>query len=243
MIWGDGSTILNHGHLLYLVQSVYDPALYYSSAEMKARGYDDVDVLALVEKPHLYILGRCSAKEVEQLAYVDTRRECLDQLTHNLQTSKGVPVVDVMRFFHGDGPEQQFESGEQRGGHNGCISCSGDSRRYRDLVYCFRSRHLSLADRCRIVRAGPAGRMKRNGGIKPFKDMTVPELKVECAARGLDVDERLKRKELQQYLKDHLKGVQRVPALLINEQDKSLKDINLGTEIMLFTIIHCICYF
>ena len=65
--------------------------------------------------------------------------------------------------------------------------------------------------------------------------MTVLELKIECAERGLDVDKRLKRKELQQNLKDHLKGVQRVPALLINEQDKSLKDINLGTEIMLFT--------
>ena len=204
---------------------------------MKARGYDDMDVPTLVEKPHLYILGRCSAKEIEQLAYVDTRRECLDQLTNNLQTSKGVPVVDVMRFFHGDGPEQQFESGEQRGGNNGCISCSGDSHRYRDLVYCFRSHHLSLEDRCRIVWAGPAGRRKRNGAIKPFKDMTVPELKIECAARGLDVDERLKRKELQQNLKDHIKGVQRVPALLINEQDKSLKDINLGTEIMLFTVI------
>ena len=38
MIWGDGSTILNHGHLLYLVQSVYDPAFYNSSAEMKVRG-------------------------------------------------------------------------------------------------------------------------------------------------------------------------------------------------------------
>ena len=132
-----------------------------------------------------------------------------------------------MRFFHGDGPEQQFESGEQRRGNNGCISCSGDSHRYHDLVYCFRSHHLSLADRCRIVRAGPAGRRKRNGGIKPFIDMTVPELKIKCAARGLDVDERLKRKELQQNLKDHLKGVQRVPALLINEEDKSLKDINL----------------
>jgi len=73
-------------------------------------------------------------------------------------------------------------------------------------VYCFRSHHLSLADHCRIVWAGPAGR-KRNGGIKPFKDMTVPELKIECAARELDVDERLMRKELQQNLRDHIKGV------------------------------------
>ena len=122
MIWGDGSTILYYGYLLYLVPSVYDPAFYYSSVEMKARGYDDMDVPALVET-HLYILERCSAKKVEQLAYVDTRRECLDQLTNNLQTSncKGVPVVDVMRFFHGDGPEQQFESGEQRGGNNGFL--------------------------------------------------------------------------------------------------------------------------
>ena len=234
---GDGSTILNHGHLLYLVQSLYAPAFYYSSAEMKGTGYDDLDVPALVEKPHLYILGRCSAKEVEQLAYVDTRRECLDQLTNNRQMSEGIPVACVMHFFPGDGPEQQ------RGGNNGCISCSGDSCRYCDLVYCLRSHHLSLADCCRIVWAGPAGRRKHNGGIKPFKDMTVPELKIECAARGLDVEKRLKRKELQQNLKDHLRGVQRVPALLINEQDKNLKEINLGTEIMLFTIIHCISYF
>ena len=51
-----------------------------------------------------------------------------DQLSYNVQTSKGVPVVDVTHFFHGDGPEQQFESGEQRGGNNGCSGCSGDSR-------------------------------------------------------------------------------------------------------------------
>lgn len=82
---------------------------------MKARGYSDIDDPALAEKPQIYILGRCSAKEVEQLAYVDTRRECLDQLQNNLLTSKGVPVTDIIRFFHGDGPEQQFKNGEQRG--------------------------------------------------------------------------------------------------------------------------------
>lgn len=42
-------------------------------------------------------------------------------------------------------------------------------------------------------------------------------------------DERLK-KDLQQNLKKQLKGVQRVPALLINEQDKSTEEINLCTE-------------
>ena len=58
--------------------------------------------------------------------------------------------------------------------------------------------------------------------------MTVEELRNECVARGLK-DERLK-KNLQTSLKEHLKGVQRVPALLINEKDKNMHDINLGKE-------------
>ena len=72
---------------------------------MREKGHSDIDVPALVERPHIYILGRCTAKEV---AYVDTRRECLEQVQNNLTTRKGSPVHDVMLFFHGDGPEQQL---------------------------------------------------------------------------------------------------------------------------------------
>ena len=47
MIWGDNSTILNHGHILYFIQCLYDPAFLYSPEEMKAKGYGDVDVAQL----------------------------------------------------------------------------------------------------------------------------------------------------------------------------------------------------
>ena len=87
---------------------------------MKDRGYGVIDFPALVEKPNIYILGRCIGKEVEQLGYSQTRCQCLDELQNNLLTIKGCPVTDIMRFFHTNGPEQQFESGEQRGGNNGC---------------------------------------------------------------------------------------------------------------------------
>lgn len=236
MVWGDNSTILNHGHILYLVQCLYDPAFFYTPEEMKIRGYGDVDVPAIVERPHLYILGRCGSKEVEQLAYVETRQECLDSLPHQIETSDGVKVNDVMRFFHGDGPEQQFESGEQRGGNAGCSACSGDSRRYRDLTYSFRRPQLSLADRQRIVLAGPAGRAKRNGGIKPFKDMPVAELRNECRARGL-CDEGYK-KDLQITLKEHLGGIQRVPAMMINDQGRSIEDLHLGNYVINCPALH-----
>ncbi|KAL9978427.1 hypothetical protein ACROYT_G015941 [Oculina patagonica] len=199
---------------------------------MKTRGYGEVDVPSLVERPHLYILGRCGSKEAEQLAYVKTRQECLDGLSHKVETSEGVKVSDIMRFFHGDGPEQQFESGEQKGGNAGCSACSGDSRRYCNLTYSFRCPHLSLADRQRIVLAGPAGKAKRNGGIKPFKGMTVAQLKKECRERGLCGDGY--KKDLQATLKEHLVGVQRVPAMLINDQERSLENLHLDDEKKLF---------
>jgi len=54
MVRGDGSTILNHGNLLYLIQCVYDLAfLFYRAAEMKGRGYGVIDVPTQVEKLHI----------------------------------------------------------------------------------------------------------------------------------------------------------------------------------------------
>ena len=74
--------------------------------------------------------------------------------------------------------------------------------------------------------AGPAGRAKRNGGIKPFKNMPVAELGMECRARGLS-DEGYKKDPLV-VLKEHLGGIQRVPALLILDEARSMKDLHLG---------------
>ena len=158
MIWGDNSTLLNHGHLLLTVNSVYDEALYYTNEEMKAKGKGNIDVQSAVEKPHVYILGRCGSSEVEQLAYINTRRACLLSLDTKITTSNGVEITDVVRFFHGDGPQQEFEAGEQKGGNAGCVSCSGDARKYKDLAVSLSRPHLTLSDRLKIVLQGPAGK-------------------------------------------------------------------------------------
>ena len=86
MVWGDNSTLLNHGHLLLTVSAVYDEALYYTNDEMKERGQENIDVQSLVERPHLYILRRCASSEVEQLAYINTRKVCLQTLTVTVTT-------------------------------------------------------------------------------------------------------------------------------------------------------------
>ena len=55
MVWGDNSTLLNHGHLLLTVNAVYDEALYYTNNEVKDRGQENIDVRSLVERPRVHI--------------------------------------------------------------------------------------------------------------------------------------------------------------------------------------------
>ena len=73
MVWGDNSTLLNHAHLLLTVSAIYDEAIYYTNEEMKAKGKENIDVQSPVERPHIYILGRCGTSDVEQLAYIKAR--------------------------------------------------------------------------------------------------------------------------------------------------------------------------
>lgn len=231
MIWGDNSTLLNHGHLLLTVNSVYDEALYYTNEEMKAKGKGNIDVQAVVEIPHVYILGRCGSSEVDQLAYINTRKACLQSLDTKITTSNGVEITDIVRFFHGDGPEQEFEAGEQKGGNAGCASCSGDARKYKYLAVSLPRPHLTLSERLKKVLQGPAGKNKRNGGLKPFKDLRLEELRSECRARGLETDGQ--KKELQEILKEEIGGIQRVPAMMFFDQEKTLADLGLGTHCIL----------
>lgn len=229
MLWADNSTLLNHGHLLLTVNVVYDEAFFFTNKEMKEQGKGNVDIQSLVERPHVYILARCGSSEAEQLMYIHTRKSCLLGLSNKLTTCSGVEVTDVMRLYHADGPEQDFESGEQKGGNAGCSGCSGDARKYSDLSVSLAKPYLSLTDRLRKVREGPAGRSKRNGGVKPFQNLRIDDLRKECEARGLPTDGL--KKDLLETFREEMGGIQRVPAMMFCDQEKTLKDINLGMDV------------
>ena len=136
-----------------------------------------------------------------------------------------------MRFFHRDGRQQQFEAGEKKGGNAGCASCSGDARMYKDLAVSFSRPHLNLSEQLTKVLQGPAGKNKRNAGLKPFKDLRLEELRDECRARGLE--SKGQKKELQEILKEEIGGIQRVPAMMSFDQEKKLADLALGKHCIL----------
>ena len=74
MFWHDGSTVSNHGHLLMMVAVMYDPAVFYTDDEYKAKYGDNINVQATIEKPHFYLLARCPSSD-QQIMYSDTRME------------------------------------------------------------------------------------------------------------------------------------------------------------------------
>ncbi|CAB3995643.1 Hypothetical predicted protein [Paramuricea clavata] len=152
----DLSTIANHGHLVFMVSSLYDPAVHYTNAEYQnLTGCKKVDVQTKVETPEVYIVARSGSSDVEQLTYIDTRLECLEDLSVKLQTNAGNVVNDIMRFFHGDSPARQLESGQQKGGNFYCSGCGAKAQQAYDLDICFSCHYLSLTERQQLVLLDP----------------------------------------------------------------------------------------
>lgn len=77
LLWHDHSTISNCGFMLFMVREMYDPAIHLSNDEYKDEHGITLDVQSRVEAPHLYLLGASSSKDIDQLKFVPTRRECL----------------------------------------------------------------------------------------------------------------------------------------------------------------------
>ena len=89
------------------------------------------------------------AQEVHQRIKVHslTAAESLKDVDIPLETATGGQLYDVLRFFHGDGPAQQFEAGNKIGGNYPCVGCEAHTGRFDDLAYTFRAKHLSLGER------------------------------------------------------------------------------------------------
>ena len=237
-IWHDLSTIANHGHLVFMVSCLYDPAIHYSNDEYYRITNITEDIQTRVETPEVYIVARSGSSDVEQLTYIDTRLECLEDMAIKVKTNLGTNITDIMRFFHGDSPARQFESGQQKGGNYYCSGCGANAQRVYELDYCFRCPYMSLTDRQQLVLDGPFGRTNSQAKTnKPLKNLKKQELIQELNTRRIHDGE--KKKELEKLLSDELHGVQRVPALLYMKPTTTMESIHCGNyEVLSFEPLH-----
>ena len=97
--------------------------------------------------------------------------------------------------------------------------------RYNCLAVPLSRSYLSLIDRLNQVRQRPAGRRNRNGSLKPFKNLRLEELREEYHVRG---PKQGNKKDLEEIFKEEMGGIQRVPAMIVFDQEKTLDDVNLG---------------
>ena len=143
---------MNHGHILLTANAIYDPAFYYTSEELHGK-----NVQELVEKPHIYIMPRCRDTIEDQLMYSETRLEDTRQLDIQLLSSQKASIKDICRFFHGDHPSQEVETGEHIGGGDGCCGCTGTSANYMNHIGSLRAPLITLEERRNKVLAGQQG--------------------------------------------------------------------------------------
>ena len=68
-IWHDGSVNFNHGHVLFCVNVMYDPAVFYT-AEYSGLTSRNINVQRTVEALELYIIARYGSND-ERLAYIN----------------------------------------------------------------------------------------------------------------------------------------------------------------------------
>ena len=206
--WHDHATILGHGYLLVTVSIMYDSNVFIPDA-----------CQSFIEKPEIHILGLSSSSLDDQVGFIPDRYECLQELNEVIYSSKHVPVTDVARFFFGDHPAQNFERGTQLGGNYKCGSCGVKSTMVGDFAHATHLKWRSIADLQNLAISGRFGKQPEK--LKPLQNLTLQELKQELSSRG-QWDISRKKPELATSLIEILKGVQRVPTLLIGDPTQSL---------------------
>ena len=112
VLWHDHATVLGSGYILVTMHVLYDEAVYLSDQEYQERvgiaihkGY----VQHHIEEPCVYIMAAGSSSKEDQASLIPDQVECLSELAQTITAANGAPLQDVLRFFKGDSPPQQFE--------------------------------------------------------------------------------------------------------------------------------------
>ena len=100
MIWGDHSSILNSGYMLYTIKVIFSKSIFYTDQEFFAKSGRHMNIQSIVEQPEIYIVAKCADTIAEKLSYVDIRREDVLEKKAPLIIDD-VTLTDNLRFFQG----------------------------------------------------------------------------------------------------------------------------------------------
>ena len=223
VLWHDHSSVLSRGYILITLNVIYDNAVFDD------RLYDEskhkLSLQEYVEQPEMYIVCLSSSSIDDQAALIADRLDCLFSLSQPVNSSSGVQISDVLRFFVGDHKAIAFEQGTQCGGNYSCGCCGIHVEKYVDQSHALHRKVRSLHDLQHLATMGHYG--CNPNVVKPFESLTLRNLQNELRKRGcIGID--LPKHKLVQKLKENLEGVQRVPSLLLSNPNADLNQYNLS---------------
>ena len=192
-MWHDHATVLGLGMVTITVHILYDPAVFYTQAEVEANKDmpSSINIQPTIESPVIHMLAACSLSIDDQEALVQDRLDCIRTLSEPVTTSKGIVITDKLCFFVGDHPAKQFERGTQGGGTYKCGGCGGQDIMMDNLPHTLQFPWRSLCDLQQVATSGKWGEIP--GKLKPFGSLKVQQLKEELSARGHTHTDKLKR--------------------------------------------------
>ena len=131
---------------------------------------------------------------------------------------------DIVRFFHGDGPAQQFEAGNKIGGYHllRWLRCTQYTLLMTSPIAFDHATSLYL-DRQEFLLEGE--RWKHNP-INPLSKLKVAELRTELSKRGVETAGK-KKPQLQEDLDNIQRGISNFPALIQHTPQASLDTLGL----------------
>ena len=87
----------------------------------------------------------------------------MGQIDEPVTSESGIAIHDVIRFFHGDGPAQQYEGGHKQGGTYSCVGCGARTAMFDDFAYCHHAEKRAYRDCQDFVTKGHA--WKKRGTV------------------------------------------------------------------------------
>ena len=222
--WHDHSSLASHGVLAVMVGVVYDSLVFKTENEMKQ------GVQEYVEEGAIHMLAHCSALLEDEATLIPERLAELDGLTDEVTSSSGIKIVDTLRFFKGDKPAAQFESGVSCGGNYPCVGCTCHRDRFADFPHTVMCEQRSLKGIQEVALAGHFGKFP--GKLKFYEDLSSDQLRQELEKRALKEYPTDKKGRLA-TLKQVLHGVQRVPSLLLFAPETALSELHLSSYCVL----------
>lgn len=224
-MWHDHATILKRSFMMVTVHVLYDPVVFYTEEEYQLlKPGADVDIQAEVEQPEIHLIAAGSSTIEDQAALTGDRVSCLLDLSQPVRMDDGAEITDTLRFFTGDHPAAQFEQGTKQGGIFKCGMCGCQDHLFDDQAHALHHKWRSLQQLQTLATGGRFGRQA--GILQPF-DLKVKELRTELEARGVVLENKPLRVDLQKFLDEILRGVMRVPALLLTNPTQPLASLNL----------------